>query len=88
MLFGNLPFHLKYIEHLSKFINTLFLLNGYWSSTVMIGYDIQLLQLGSLGAFQFFPSSDVLQSCPIIFLCLCQPISLQGELLNNRVYTQ
>lgn len=88
MPFGKLPFHLKYIEHLSKPINTVLpFLNGYWSSTVMIGYDIQLLWLGSLGAFQFF---SIIRCAPVSsnhFLGLCQTISLQRELLNNRLYT-
>lgn len=60
---GKPPFSLQlYRESICLSLSTAFLLlNSYWSATIVIGHDIQLLQLGSLGGFQFFPSSKVLQ---------------------------
>ena len=82
--------HLGSPKPLSRFLKNPLLLYDRWPSIVLVGPDIQLLQLGSVGGFPFLPSSNELQWIAFTynFLCLFQTISLHVDLLNKRLGTQ
>lgn len=73
-----LPFSLKiYIQSFfPKFMKTSLFRDGRWSFVAVADHNIQLLQLGSLGGFQIFPSSKVLQWTALYISFFCTFVRL------------